>query len=807
MLKLLESRVKGAEQLKDPAHVRMAVLGIFRITMQHACISLGEWIVDALRADSSRLSSYTSVDVTLFAQPADGTLVSLLSQLLVAAENIGWKSVGRQFWAQEDLPEELRLLTGTTRANLETVLGAFVRTRNDGAEGHGLQGDFTPQTDIAVVRALLRALPAILPTAIKDSGTLLLPTHGDRPQQELQTLRLVDGNPICYRKLRRTSAGRIQVDAQVQKTLLSRAEVTYEVNNVLLDLPRPTTPEYDISEPTWTDSWRPFIHIPERLASPDVFTGRANEIDALAEWADDPDSRKCMIWGDGGVGKTTLVLEFLHRMLEGTANVAWRPELITFYTAKKTRWGLSGLEQISAQDIGVADVALDVARMLTKPDLDRSWFEKNPKEIIQKLGTLLSDAKITRDSHLIILDNTETMAKSDADIQALAAQINELSRRAGRIILTSRRRELIEALPIQTENWNEDEGAEFLRKRGNALRCTSIIQAGVSTLKRNSRLLINKPIALEVFVQAASAPGVSLESAFQRVQRMQRQDLGQFLYDDAWARLSPELRRVLLLMSRVGDTHDQYLMQLCCQRTNVTVAAASEAIEESRGIGSVSRFDGIFRITFNPEFHNYCIERHELIDGKQTPTEEDVDWVKRRYAEFVKSASSQVIDRHILAFRVPAARAAWKSFTDGRSEAALEYYETAVLEDPENASLYDRFAYTLMKLKRYEAAWDKANKASMLSPDNPEILFTKGMIEARLGKVDDAVRNLDESIKRGKQKHLGEFQKAYAYVYATPRNLEQARTCVEKAVKAGAGDRYLGRFVEEIERFKRNWLS
>lgn len=75
MHKILEARIKGAEQLKDPAHVRIAVLGIFRIAMQHACVALGEWIVSALREPPSRLSGYTSVDIGSFSQPADGSLV------------------------------------------------------------------------------------------------------------------------------------------------------------------------------------------------------------------------------------------------------------------------------------------------------------------------------------------------------------------------------------------------------------------------------------------------------------------------------------------------------------------------------------------------------------------------------------------------------------------------------------------------------------------------------------------------------------------------------------------------------------
>ena len=259
-------------------------------------------------------------------------------------------------------------------------------------------------------------------------------------------------------------------------------------------------------------------------------------------------------------------------------------------------------------------------------------------------------------------------------------------------------------------------------------------------------------------------------------------------------------------MSRLGDSHDQYLMQLCCQRTDVTVAAASEAIEESRGIASVSRFEGTLQVTFNPEFYNYCVERWELIDGRRTPTEDDVDWVRRRYGEFVASASTQVYDRNVRAFRVPAARAAWKSFTENRFDAALDYYEIAALEDPENGWLFDRFAYTLMKMRRWDAALEKAGKAVLLLPTDPEVFFTKGMIQSRRGAVEDAVRDLDRAVVLGKPKHLCEMQKAYAYVYSTPSDLAEARACLDQARRAAPKDKFLSRFVDEATRFERRWL-
>jgi len=56
----------------------------------------------------------------------------------------------------------------------------------------------------------------------------------------------------------------------------------------------------------------------------------------LEEWWNDLDFRTCLVFGDGGIGKTTLVLEFLHRLLEVPPdNLSWRPDLIFFILQSK----------------------------------------------------------------------------------------------------------------------------------------------------------------------------------------------------------------------------------------------------------------------------------------------------------------------------------------------------------------------------------------------------------------------------------------------------------------------------------------
>ncbi|GAF55082.1 hypothetical protein JCM18901_700 [Psychrobacter sp. JCM 18901] len=123
-----------------------------------------------------------------------------------------------------------------------------------------------------------------------------------------------------------------------------------------------------------------------------------------------------------------------------------------------------GLESLTNNNLGVADVALHIAQLL-EVKLDSSWYQKDADTIIRKLKSLLEKEKIKKNEHLIILDNTETMAENDEDIINLGKQINLLSRYAGRVILTSRRTERLEARPIETSKWSDEEGAEYIQKK------------------------------------------------------------------------------------------------------------------------------------------------------------------------------------------------------------------------------------------------------------------------------------------------------------------------------------------------------
>lgn len=800
MKNILQERINKLSDLENSSDCRLAVLGLYRISMQHACVSLAEWLVNESSSKSERAFVNSDIEFSDFSSATDGSFVSILSQLLLLAENLGWASVGRKYWEPIQTPTNLLPLVGSKKARIETILSKFVRERNEGGEGHGLAGNYDKDGDIELLNTLLEKLAPLLPRADLSTDKLYIPTSTNSPPVEMGTLVLRGGMPLIYRKLTKTVGGKLLVEAQVLISPTEKEIFKYEAQSRLLELAGKKDLEYEIYETSWCDSWSPLTFLPDRLSAKDDFTGRLDELKQLAEWADNPDYRMCMVWGDGGMGKTTLVVEFIHRILEKKL-VSWQPEIITFYTAKKTRWGLNGLEHITTQELGVADAAVTIARMLNSATLDRSWYEKDARGTIEKLATLQSEWSVNRDSHLIVLDNTETMAENEEDLKALTAQIKYLAQKVGRVIITSRRRESIPAELVQAKSWSDEEGAEYLNKRGSKLHCLPIIQAGNSTLRRYSRDLGNKPIVLDVFAQAATLQASGgLDNAYETVQRMQRQDLGLFLYEDAWGRISPNLRYVLLLMTRVSQTHDEYSMQLCCQRANVTLMAATEALEESKGIATVARFGMGLQLTFNPEFFQFCQQRLEHIGGLMVPTNEDVEAVKKRYSDFIKSSSTHIKDKHLLAYRTPYAKAAWTFFHEGNMDECIRFYSLAIKIDQDNGWLYDRFAYSLFTFRKYPEALIAAQKATSLMSNDPTSWFTRGLIESRRGDALAALQSYQTAADHGQPENLCQLQSASAWMLGPKPDLDRASKCLERAKKTAPRDKFYIKFMSELKR-------
>jgi hypothetical protein len=294
----------------------------------------------------------------LFALQPMGHYLRSLPNCWYMQKNAGWTGLGKCLWQPIPATAPCTRLSRSANPNMEMVLVGFIALRNDGVEGHGIPGDYDIDAEINAVEMALSRLSPILPAIDADSEALILSIAGARPYR-LQTLRCSNQRLICYRKLQKTNNGRCSVRAQIQIDLFTREDFVYETIDVFSEVERQSLPTYAITR-TYNPEWSPFTLLSERIT--EYFTGRSGDIAELENWINDTESRACLLFGDGGIGKTTLAVEFVHRLLEGKTKTNWRPEMLTFYTAKQTRWGLKGMEVIRAREVGIADVAHTVVR-------------------------------------------------------------------------------------------------------------------------------------------------------------------------------------------------------------------------------------------------------------------------------------------------------------------------------------------------------------------------------------------------------------------------------------------------------------
>jgi tetratricopeptide (TPR) repeat protein len=585
---------------------------------------------------------------------------------------------------------------------------------------------------------------------------------------------------------------------------LDREEVQWEAPDPLVRVPG-AVGSFDYL-PTGVPNWEPLVRLPERTT--DTFTGREAEIAKLWDWYNDEGNRACLVYGDGGIGKTTLVMEFLWRVLEGRLGVpSWQPALMSFYSAKNTRWGVDGLEAIRFGVVGLADAVLETARTLEGGSLDREWYSTDAGRLPQKFATYLSETwSIKREQHLIILDNTETLAQDQADVQRLGEHIRELSRRAGRVILTSRRREVLNAEPIEVAQLSTDEAVDLLVRRAGVLRRAQLLNAKRERVRECAELLERRPLVLDVLIQTLSEASLSLDKAVTRVRNMQARDLGEFLYADAWARFAEEMKVVLLLMTRISDAHEEASIRLSCQAYGVAASVAEEALQESHGIAKVAVIAGQRLVTFRRGFLDFCRNRTVQRAGRAEPAPEIVQRVKQEYEQLLRIRDKQVSDRMSRAYRKPFAKMAWSAYQQNRDDDCESYYELAVAEDPDNGLLFDRYAFFLLRRKNApEMAYDKAVRATDLSPENGDVWFTRGRIEGLLNRTDDALRSFQRSLDLGKPQHLVLLQVGHCNFRAKPQRLGAAALAVRKCqqLAPSSNDPKMASYLAELDAIAR----
>jgi hypothetical protein len=301
---------------------------LWRSLLQLAAITAFD--VSWHRADEEHKPFLSEIAKRLL-QPSDGDFLEALDRLIQVMYAAGWKDCVPTWF---DIPQPLR--ASIPPLPLRKLVEAWIQERNN-RTGHGVLDRQTVLKGLADLPKntdrLLNELSNLIPSVSQDNLLTLPVTPFGRI--EIESTRAVQATPIVIRRYKRAgSCWKVQyqtLDPDVSDE--GQFEVLDSVPIVTAIL-ESTSPLRSSLLYVGKKSWNPSFVVPSRQT--DTFEGREIELRDLLGWWNDPDSRACLVSGEGGVGKTTLVLQFLNSLLESPPpDLEWLPQLIFYFSAKQ----------------------------------------------------------------------------------------------------------------------------------------------------------------------------------------------------------------------------------------------------------------------------------------------------------------------------------------------------------------------------------------------------------------------------------------------------------------------------------------
>lgn len=793
-----QEQLQIAASLPSPSESLSYLCSILRSLLQCLSISALETVIQATPSVDEDLDLKPFLD--RFGQPSDGLPIEILDALVPRIRSLVFRGYLHGWY--ETSPE--------TQSSLVDDLQEWVAFRN-GRPAHGVldaptTNSWSTKTS-SLIHRILANTDGVLPVATRSE----LVVHIGELSVSINTPLLVSEHAVVIKRIV-SRKGILKAhghllswtDAREFTSDLSQGNVFSAESKAVEKFRWTEVPVHD-------KSFLLLNNIPSRQTS--TFVGRGKELDKLKAWMGDIiDSRACLVFGDGGFGKTTLVLEFFNSLLEGAIQAEFPlPSVISFYTAKRTKWTEEGLIHFK----GISEAMEDSVRELLyslSPVLGKEWYKHEGRSLIDKAAQAFSDEGFTRNDVLLIIDNTETLATSQVDAQELGDFISMVARKIGRVVITSRRREILNAEPLPVSQLSESEAFLLLQKLGSEYGARAVTQAGEARLRSVCSQLMCKPLLIDTLVRYIARSSSGLQDGLDQILKKTNDELLEFLYEDAWARMNTSVQKVFMTLVSLASPLDGKCVGDVCTQLGVLHAEFQGSLGETYFSTIVDRGD------------SYDLEIVELAkeffrQKKKKLPAEDAESIDKIALKVDKQATvrfeiekSYRTDRVADGFRNEYAKAAKIAMIKRDYTSACENFELALLEEPLNAALNERFASFLFRtLSKANAAYPYAERATVLDEHSADAWLTFGLIKYKLGDLEGGDQAIDKSLKFGKTEQLCSLRKGIAryhvakqeeYSGRTVRLLKEAELLVIKSTKSGpSNDFYHHKNRREAEKY------
>ncbi|PTA51563.1 hypothetical protein C9I43_14205 [Shewanella morhuae] len=749
MKKIFTQQLRIADEMKSESEKLNYLTAIIRSILQLA-------VTTSLEVFS--VSGY-SEDTTLpelierFHTPSDGMPIHILDLLIpILRCYIDSKFLIGFFEKRKEYPMPL-----------SKELQDWVQFRNS-RQGHGVLDNKKTiewsQKTSTIIKQCLLVFEKIIPE-ITTEKTLHLKSN--KLNLYIKSPMVIDNCAIVILKISQKKSG-----WQMKAQLLSHSDS----DEILIQLPEENifTPSSDLIENykiIELESENGEYHILEHnipIRQTDTFEGREKELKIFKEWINDEDSRKCLIYGDGGYGKTTLLLEALNSLLENGFKINTPlPTVICYYTAKMTRWTSDGLTHYTSIEPVLDESVRELMKCLYSV-LPKEWYTVSGSALIDKAVNELKKNGYTRDDILLVLDNTETLATTTQETIELARLLQVLGKKLGRIIITSRRQEAIEAKPILIEGLTIKDCVNLLQALAHKHKAEPIRQAGETKLRKISEKLSRKPILLEALVvYIGRQRNISIDQAMENLYKRSNEELLEFLYEDAWNRISQLQKEVFYILVSLTCPLDQYSISRACQLLEIQHSELQSSLAETH-FASVTDYGTHYSLELVDLAKRFFHKKLKELNSEEKRSIEkyaiEVDsYAKER--ESIELAYRK--DRVAEAFRSDFAKAAKVAVDKGDICRAIENFELAIEDDPLNSALHDRYSWLLAhKVKDLNKALEMSEKSVILNNKNCDAVVNLALIQYRLGELELGDKNISTSVSLGRPESFAFLQMAIA---------------------------------------------
>lgn len=735
-----------------------------------------------------------------FGQPSDGLPVEILDSLVPVIRSLVFRRYMKG-WFEE---------TDDTGESLVTALMAWVEFRNK-RPGHGVLDAPTTASWAKRTGELIQRILDTTPDALPKTTASGLIAHVGDLAIPIKTPLVIDGNAMVISKV---------VSRKGVWKIIGQLLSWTDARDVMVDLGSPNifaAEGQSLDRFKWAEVPRIAGHmlvltnVPARQTS--TFVGRKKELDKLTAWLKDvTDSRSCLVFGDGGFGKTTLVLEFFNSVLEGKIeDDPPLPSVICFYTAKKTKWTEEGLVHFK----GISDVMEDGVRELLyclNPVLGKEWFKVEGNALIDRVAGEFAGQGFSRNDILLIVDNTETLATSKLEAEELADFMARAAKRIGRVLITSRRREMLAAEPVEVSELTEIESLQLMQKLGKEHGARAITQAGDARLRQACQQLMHKPLLIDTLVKYIARSNSGIQDGLDHILKKTNDQLLEFLYEDAWERMNPLVREVFLVLVSLANPLNGRCIGDACKEIGVLHSEFQAGLGETYFASIVDHGD-----TYDMDIVD--IAKEFFLQKKRRGLKDDAERLEKIAFKVDKQATERFeiennyrSDRVADGFRSEYAKAAKLATIKKDYDSAKQYFELAMLEEPLNAALQERYAsFMLRNIGKADLARPHAQRATELDPRSADAWLTLGLIKYKLGELSPGDTAIDKAMEYGKAESLCMLRKAIARYHAarrepysrrSPRLLKEAEQFVERSMKTASDkDFYYRKNRQEAEKY------